>query len=68
MKQVRNPCYYADNFFKGLDLNDFHFNQILEIYFSYFLDYCGIQYQAYSATSPDSFVLDDVTATAVNVS
>merc|ERR1719350_2491899 len=28
--------------------------------------YCGIQYQAYSATSPDSFVLDDVTITAVN--
>jgi len=28
--------------------------------------YCGIQYQAYSATSPDSFILDDVTITAVN--
>merc|ERR1740129_2372488 len=28
--------------------------------------YCGIQYQAYSATSPDSFILDDVTLTAVN--
>merc|ERR1711971_563156 len=28
--------------------------------------YCGIQYQAYSATSPDSFALDDVTITAVN--
>ena len=46
------------------------------IYFPYFLGYCGIQYQAYSATSPDSFILDDVTdpaiaialATAVNVS
>ena len=36
--------------------------------FSFFLGYCGIQYQAYSATSPDSYALDDVTITAVNVS
>jgi len=28
--------------------------------------FCGIQYQAYSATSPDSFVLDDATITSVN--
>merc|ERR1712083_205870 len=28
--------------------------------------YCGIQYQAYSATSPDSFALDDATITSVN--
>ena len=33
-----------------------------------FPGYCGIQYNAYSATSPDSFVLDDVTITSVNVS
>ena len=33
-----------------------------------FSGYCGIQYNAYSATSPDSFVLDDVTITSVNVS
>jgi len=31
------------------------------------LGYCGIQYNAYAATNPDSFLLDDgVTATAVN--
>merc|ERR1711971_448202 len=30
------------------------------------LGYCGIQYNAYSATNPDSFILDDVTITAVN--
>jgi hypothetical protein len=37
--------------------------------FPYFLGYCGIQYQAYSATSPDSFILHSaVTGTAVNVS
>merc|ERR1711956_113865 len=28
--------------------------------------YCAIQYQAYSATSPDSFVLDDLAITAAN--
>ena len=33
-----------------------------------FSGYCGIQYNAYSATNPDSFVLDDVTTTSVNVS
>jgi len=30
------------------------------------LGYCGIQYNTYSATNPDAFVLDDVTKTSVN--
>jgi len=30
------------------------------------LGYCGIQYSAYSATSPDAFILDDITITANN--
>ena len=51
-----------------MDLNVFHIIWILEIYFPCFLGYCGIQYQAYSATSPDSFVLDDTAITSVNVS
>ena len=33
-----------------------------------FSGYCGIQYNSYSATNPDSFTLDDVTITSVNVS
>ena len=33
-----------------------------------FSGYCGIQYNTYSATNPDAFVLDDVTKTSVNVS
>ena len=46
----------------------FILHQILQ-YYPYFLGYCGIQYQAYSATSPDSYILDaGITITAVNVS
>ena len=45
----------------------FSLYQILT-FLTYFLGYCGIQYSAYSATSPDAFILDDITITANNVS
>ena len=46
----------------------FILHQILQFY-PYFLGYCGIQYQAYAATSPDSYILDaGITITSVNVS
>ena len=44
------------------------FSYEILIFFTYFLGYCGIQYSAYSATSPDAFILDDITITANNVS
>ena len=53
---------------RHLKFVSFLLHQILQL-FSYFLGYCGIQYSAYSATTPDSFILDvGISITSSNVS
>ena len=56
---------------EGQDIKRFSLfilHQILQFRL-YFLGYCGIQYSAYAATSPDSYILDAaITITSVNVS